>query len=56
MGLKHSRKFLHSSIYAEISGGFQRAYKPKCHWNSVEASENLNHFTVSHFTVTSLSV
>lgn len=25
--------------------------KPKCHWNSVEASENLNHFTVSHFTV-----
>lgn len=51
MGLKHCRDFLRNSIYAGISDGFWRAYQPKCHWNSVEASENLSHLSVSHFTV-----
>lgn len=51
MGLKHCRDFLRNSIYAGISDGVWRAYQPKCHWNSVEASENLNHLSVSHFTV-----
>lgn len=51
MGLEHCRDFLCDSIYAGISDGFWRAYKPKCRWNSVEASENLSHLSVSHFTV-----
>lgn len=46
MGLKHCRDFLRNSIYAGISDGFWRAYQPKCHWNSVEASENLSHLCV----------
>jgi len=51
MGLKHCRDFPCDSVYTGISDGFQRAYKYKCHWNSVEVSENINHLSVSHFTV-----
>lgn len=41
-GLKAMQRLLCDSIYTGISDEFWRAYKPKCHWNSMEASDNLN--------------
>lgn len=43
MCLKYCRDIWCDSIYVGIFDGFWRGYTPKCHWDSVEASENLNY-------------
>lgn len=43
MWLKYCRDIQCDSIYVGLLDGFWKGYTPKCHWDFVEASENLNH-------------
>lgn len=49
MGLKHCRDLLRNCGLCR--DGICRAYKPKCHWDAVEASEDLGHLCPTSLSV-----